>query len=511
MNLLSDPLISVATADGVSRVSLPGVLALVARGDIEAFPRLRAHQTHAWHTLVVQLGALALLNAGVAQPPTCARRWRALLSSLSNDDDRPWHLVAGDPREPAFLQPPTPEGTEPPTFLKPCPDDLDVVVTSRNHGQKSSRLVHAEPEDWVFALTTLQTMSGMMGPGQFPIMRMSAATSARPVVSLTPDPRPGAHMRRDLLGILDLRSRRPGLSGLSGDLSPLIWTLPWGGRADEGIALQRVDPLCIEICRRVRLFRPDPDRRDALAAATAKTAKPRMLAALSREGLAGDVGDPWIPVARKTRKALRPPETGIEMRLMTEVLFDPATWDPAPLQNPLTGDPDGAMTCIFRALTFGRSSVSYNEGRLRIPRQGRRLLLNPDTQGCVGRLLQGAMADARDVRNKALAPAVLTWLQDGPRQVDGARDQDADMRREIEQVYDRAVDRAVGELIAGIAGDPPHYADGVRAGWLDRLEVITNDAFDILLDRAPRNGTRAVRAGSLARGRMDAALDRLSG
>src|SRR6266481_7133165 len=50
------PLFSLSSGD---KVSLPGVLALLARDEVEGFAALRPHQTPAWHMFLVQLAALA--------------------------------------------------------------------------------------------------------------------------------------------------------------------------------------------------------------------------------------------------------------------------------------------------------------------------------------------------------------------------------------------------------------------------------------------------------------------
>ena len=60
MNLLTNPLISASTAQ---RLSLPGLLAAMACGEVTGFPALRPHQRPAWHMFLVQLAALALWTA----------------------------------------------------------------------------------------------------------------------------------------------------------------------------------------------------------------------------------------------------------------------------------------------------------------------------------------------------------------------------------------------------------------------------------------------------------------
>ena len=59
-NLLTQPLIH-AVPQGV--LTLPGVIAALARDEVEGFPALRPHQSPGWHMFLVQLAALALHEA----------------------------------------------------------------------------------------------------------------------------------------------------------------------------------------------------------------------------------------------------------------------------------------------------------------------------------------------------------------------------------------------------------------------------------------------------------------
>ena len=66
-NILTDQLIRTDTSGG-SRVeaSLPEVYAALMVNEVEAFPTLRPHQRHAWHAFLVQLGAMAMHEAGLS-------------------------------------------------------------------------------------------------------------------------------------------------------------------------------------------------------------------------------------------------------------------------------------------------------------------------------------------------------------------------------------------------------------------------------------------------------------
>ena len=71
-------------SDG-SRVeaSLPEVYAALMADEVEAFPALRPHQRHAWHAFLVQLGAMAVHEAGLPEPPADADEWRRIIRGLT--------------------------------------------------------------------------------------------------------------------------------------------------------------------------------------------------------------------------------------------------------------------------------------------------------------------------------------------------------------------------------------------------------------------------------------------
>ena len=181
MNLLTNRIISVST---VQRLSLPGLLAAMARGEVAGFTALRPHQRPAWHTFLVQLGALALWGAKREDLPSDATEWTDLLRGLTpnQQDDSPWRMVVDDDTRPAFLQPPVPAGLK--WSPVPTPDALDLLITARNHDLKQTVARDVEAEDWLFALVSLQTSAGYDGAGNYGIARMNGGSSSRPMMGL---------------------------------------------------------------------------------------------------------------------------------------------------------------------------------------------------------------------------------------------------------------------------------------------------------------------------------------
>ena len=106
--LLHDRLISI-NHQGITRLaSLPETYAELALDQVDDFPQLRPHQRHYWHATLCQIGAIAMVNAGVDEPPREPEVWLKILSDLTRkefQEDEPWRLVVDNIEKPAFLQP----------------------------------------------------------------------------------------------------------------------------------------------------------------------------------------------------------------------------------------------------------------------------------------------------------------------------------------------------------------------------------------------------------------------
>ena len=165
-NLLEEPLIRVRLTDGTATaMSLPAVYDAMSLDRVSAFPALRPHQRHAWHAFLAQLGTVALHRAGHDTPPSTRLDWRALLRSLTQGfgNDEPWRLIVDNPTRPAFMQPPAPNGVDDYRRRVATPDDLDILVTAKNHDVKRTVATTNAPDDWIFALIDLQTHGRLSG------------------------------------------------------------------------------------------------------------------------------------------------------------------------------------------------------------------------------------------------------------------------------------------------------------------------------------------------------------
>ena len=304
LSILTEPLIRMDTSSG-SRVeaSLPEVYAALMADEVDAFPALRPHQRHAWHAFLVQLGAMAMHKADITESPADASTWANVIRRLTPEfpDDEPWQIVVDDITKPAFMQPPASSEDKLAEYKSSVetPDELDMLVTSKNHDVKSSVASSAQVDDWVFALVTLQTMEGYSGRYNYGISRMPSGYGNRPSFSLTPSANFGVQVRRDVLALLEHRQalldeyqEYPVTDGVC-----LLWTVAWDGTKAEALSPKCLDIFYIEVCRRIRLQRAGGN----LRAVRASSASRRII------DLKGLTGDPWSPVGQSANKDQTPP------------------------------------------------------------------------------------------------------------------------------------------------------------------------------------------------------------
>lgn len=331
--------------------SLPGVMAAMSRGEVGNFPALRPHQRPAWHMFLVQLGVLALDKAGYRLLPEGEEDWREALRSLTLDfpQDDPWHLIGPDRTRPAFLQPPDPGGLKWSDVA--TPDALDMLITSRNHDVKREIAHNSAPQDWIFALISLQTMEGFGGAGNYGIARMNGGSSSRVMLALAParsgsaEVDPSAWWVRDLKHLLTCREGAAGKA--------LLWLEPWPeGRSLDVAAL---DPLFIEICRPVRLV--DRKGRLVVERSTSKAAR------VAGKDAKGNLGDPWAPIHVAEGKSLTLGERDWTYELMVSLLYK-GEWRIPQLARALKGEETTPMLLIAEAFARGNSKTDGFKSRI---------------------------------------------------------------------------------------------------------------------------------------------------
>ena len=410
-NILAEPLIRIRTGEGARAASLPEVYAALTRDEIDAFPALRPHQRHAWHAFLVQLGVMAMREGSASEPPDTAAEWDRLLRGLTPEypDDEPWRLAVEDITKPAFMQPPASskeKGADYKTAVD-TPDQLDMLVTSKNHDLKSAVSRQAEADDWIFALITLQTMEGFSGAGNYGISRMNGGLGSRPALSLAPIGGVGAHVRRDIRALLVNYQSILNEYSMTEDGIRLLWLEPWDGAKSEKILPNRLNPLYLEMCRRVR-FRSDSQRNLYAIRATSKSER---IEAKSMKGL---MGDPWTPINQKEHKSLTLSGGGFNYKRIADYLTSADYEYPLLLRTALFEESSEAeMLLVARGMVRGQGKTEgYHERVIPIRHRARTAMLGHRRDPELGEIANDRINQIGIVQ-RILSHAIQTFLARG--------------------------------------------------------------------------------------------------
>lgn len=500
-NILTDELIHFKTNDNsVVEASLPDVFAALVKDEIASFPMLRPHQRHAWHAFLVQLGAIAMHKAGIGEPPEDACEWRRIIRAVTQNfpDDEPWYLVVDDITKPSFMQPPASSEDKTADYKNTVatPDELDMLVTSKNHDLKASVASSASIDDWIFALVSLQTTEGFLGAGNYGISRMNGGLGCRPAFSLAPSARHGIHARRDILALLKHRDRLlddhdPFLADAGTDL---LWLKEWDGTRAETI-ITGLDPFYIEICRRIRLMFT-VDKQLFAIRATSKAAR------INSRSLKGITGDPWTPINPKESKSLTLSAAGFRYRRTAEYLS--TEWNQPVLFEPLDSE-KGTMTLIARGMVRGQGKTEgYHE---------RTVELRPKAVGAFGRgrgldeLGEISRERIEDIRllHRILRHAIAVFAAGGD--TEGVSDEHRDRANVWVDMHDDIVDRGFfGDLQDEFESDDAARRRQVRNEWrrgmVDEARTILQQAEETLPCPAIQRYRARVRSESVFEGRI---------
>ena len=494
MNTLIEEIFPVLTRNGtLLRSSFPNLAALYAVDDISDLPFLRPHQHSPWHSFAVQLAALALHHGGLDEIPDDAETWRKLLRALTNrwPDDEPWHIVVEDVSKPAFMQPPVPTGlADPHKTSIATPDDLDVLVTAKNHGVKQGLVGEATAAAWVAALVMLQTTGGFLGAGNYGIARMNGGFATRPFTGLVPQGGIGAHWRRDVEVMLRRRDwffERIEFSEQDG--KALLWCVPWDG--EHSLELAELDPWFIEVCRRVRLY---AGVEGGIAAKSVGSKSAR----ISAKNFFGNVGDPWIPLNLDKNSAAynRAPT----YRAVSAVLFDRDKWLRPLLLEWQDGIDKLPMWARFDVTVRGQGTTEGQHLReVPIDNQRRRaFLFDTGERDEMAKLAGQMIEDAGNLQNRVLKVPLLTLIQAGDAEVDFG---DRTATRWVKQwldAADRQVDARFFEQLFIRA------ETGSTETWGRFLQRTAEAVFDDAVRTVPIAGARRLKAQAVAEQKLGA-------
>jgi CRISPR system Cascade subunit CasA len=500
MNLLARPLIRANCAGQSVQLSLPDVLAALMGDRIAAFPALRAHQWQAWHCLLAQLGALALDNAGITEPPEDAVAWAGLLRALTPNfpEDEPWCLTA-PPDRPAFLQPPVAEGNVAGWNTVSAPDALDILITSKNHDVKTGRMRCAEADDWLFALVSLQTLEGFLGAGKYGIARMNGGFSSRAFMGLRPPGGDGQHLRRDI-GIL-LKHRDAGAElGLRSGGTALTWLLPWNGKTS--LAFAGLDPLFVEACRRIRLGQ-------GIARALVARTTTSVVSRIAAKELKGNTADPWAPLNAATATALSVTAGGFHYARVCELLFE-ADFVRPPAAVIAPSDPEQGLELRFVAIARGQGKTEgLHQRSVPVSKVLRDWLGGMSPTDDLATMAKARVADAGAMRGSILRPALFVLAQAGPESPDYGKKSTSPEVAPFLSDFKTAVDRDFFPALWREAEtSDPAAREAIRRGWIHELADIARDLIRQASDSLPLPGMRRPRARARAERTFEGLLRR---
>jgi CRISPR system Cascade subunit CasA len=500
MNLLEDRLIR----GDAGELTLPETLAALCRDEIRSFPGLRHHQAPVWHAFLVQLSVHALEVAGFAELPSDAAGWCSALRGLTSGwpGDEPWCLVT--PADcPAFLQPPVPGADLAPFKTRVyTPDKLDVLVTSKNHDVKAERATRAQPDDWIFALISLQTQEGQMGRGNYGIARMNGGYGSRPFLGIAPEGGPGIRFRRDLLILLRPTNRPFAAAWGTRREVRLVWLEPWDGK--QQLDVEELHPLFIEICRRVRLEAAH-DGRILARLANSETAR------IAAKQLSGITDDPWAPVETGSEtKLFSLTAEGFSWRKMRELLFSGTDSEAKrvykrPHLAAVDREDGTTLEIVAAGLARGQGKTEgFHERRIPVPAHAR-VRLADETDRTLAEAASRQERDAGTMVQRVLRPALLCAFDKGPETLNfNARDAAAAANPFVQE-FDAAVD---AEFFPTLWESLDKDAEEAERGWQSILHNHAEKTLRKALQAGPRTETRRFIAAARAESMFAGALYR---
>ena len=371
------------------------------------------------------------------------------------------------------------------------PDELDMLVTSKNHDLKSAVADRAGFDEWIFALITLQTMDG--NPGRNPgISRMNRSHGNRPAFSITPSERFGIHIKRDITALQEYRPELlekyafyPPNKGIS-----LLWNQPWNGdgTAEETLNLKDLDLLYIEICRLVRL-RQYPHGDLHIIKATAK--KERINAQCNR----GVTGDPWAPVDHRDKKGpkvLTLSSGGFTYKRVADYLTS-ADWEIPVLLKPTLAErhcPE-TMQLVARAMVRGQGETKgYHERTIPMRHRAKTAMLRRDSTRELGDISKSRIDQIGSIQN-FLKDSVATFIAKG-KNLQALKNNERRQVREKAELWssklDEIVDARFFEDLQDELEAEESERQNIRNQWLlnrkdgviDHARALLDDAADSL-------------------------------
>ncbi|MGI2325518.1 MULTISPECIES: type I-E CRISPR-associated protein Cse1/CasA [unclassified Methylococcus] len=502
MNLLTDPLFRVETPDGIERLSLPQLLEALGQDRVESLLGLQRHQEDAFHIFLCYLAGAVLAREARSEPRQPEDFWHEGIRKLTGrDDDWAWTLIVDDVTQPAFMQAPVPDKKDFGAFkLKArTADALDILPTAKNHDVKASRSGATSPDGWVYALVSLQTMSGFFGQGNYGIARMNGGFGSRPAVAVYHAERMGMRWHCDVTRLVGIREELlAGPWGYRERGIVLVWEQPWD--LESSLSLNVLDPFYIEIARAVRLM-GDGKNVQAFGAST-KAAR------LAAGDAGGVLGDPWTPVnvadKKKGQSAMTVSASGLSPELIRNVLFEDG-FRAARMQCLL--EENEGQSCLFSATVLVRgqgTTDGFHHVAIPVPARAHRLFRRRSERDRLASISKTALNDAKEIQNRVLKPSVIALLEAGPDKIDFDRREVNLWLNEATQRFSAAWSEDYFPWLWRQAEQDD--ADAARLEWLRALRDKAHKVLEEAIARYPSREGRRYRARVKAEGLFHGSL-----
>ena len=185
LNLLTDPLFRVAGEKGIEHLNLPSLLAELGKDTVDYFVGIQGYQHDPFHVFLCYLAGAILARDGAVEPVQGEEYWRVgLLKLAGSAGHEAWQLFSDDYTRPAFMQAPLAGEKRKPSSIMDTPDQLDLLLTVKNHDLKKKRAIATQVDTWIYALINLQTVSSYHGSNNYGISRMNGGSGNRAIVEL---------------------------------------------------------------------------------------------------------------------------------------------------------------------------------------------------------------------------------------------------------------------------------------------------------------------------------------
>jgi CRISPR system Cascade subunit CasA len=270
----------------------------------------------------------------------------------------------------------------------------------------------------------------------------------------------------------------------------LLWIDSWDGATS--LSLSSLNPFYIEIARRVRMTNSQGELA-ALSALSATSTVTRIAA----DQMKGNVGDPWIPVSRKTNGALTVSETGLTPQLLRDLIFGDGNLQPAVMQEATQTSSSGWVT----ASVFVRGNCTtdgFHEAAIRIPEKARPILFGGGAQRdrLAIRSKQG-LDLAKEIRS-GLASALFSLMEGGPSDINFENKQVKAWVNNATSPFNLNWNQQYFDWLWSTLDTPDE--DAALRPWFEQLRKLAQDTLNRAMERAPLRGGRSYRAKTKAQG-----------